>query len=101
MSLEHDPARQKLRGRRQQARAPPDETIDAMSIAEFCRRHSLSEALYHKLQKRGLGPKTFKAGARTLITTESAAAWRKAQERAASKQSNNLKTGNVGARPGA
>jgi hypothetical protein len=100
MSLEHDPSRQKLRGRRQQPRAPPDEIIDAMSIAEFCRRHSLSEPLYYKLQKLGLGPKTFKAGSRTLISTESAAKWRKAQERAASKQSN-LKTENAGARPGA
>jgi hypothetical protein len=46
MSLEHDPARQKLRGRTQQARAPPDD-IDAMSIKVFCRRHSISEPLYH------------------------------------------------------
>jgi hypothetical protein len=101
MSLEHSPLRQKLRGRAHQARAPPDD-LDAMSIKEFCRRHSISEPFYHKLQKLGLGPKTFKAGSRTLITAASAARWRKAQERAtAKKQSNNLKPGNVGARPGA
>lgn len=97
MSLEHDPARQKLRvGRRPQPRAPPDETLDAMSIAIFCRKHCLSEALYHKLQKRGEGPATFKAGSRTLITAEAAAKWRRARERKANK-----KPGNVGARPDA
>jgi hypothetical protein len=82
MSLEHDPARQKLHGRTNQARAPPDLDVDAMSIKEFCRRHSISEPFYHKLQKLGLGPKTLKAGARTLITAEAAARWRRASERA-------------------
>jgi hypothetical protein len=96
MSLEHDPARQRLRGRSKQAREPPDD-LDAMSIAEFCRRHSISDQFYYKLQRQGLGPKTIKLGARTLISVESATKWRRDHER---KQATNLKTGNADARPG-
>jgi hypothetical protein len=55
--------------------------VDAMSIAEFCRRHDLSQPFYFKLQKQGRGPKTIKLGARTLITVEAASKWRRAQER--------------------
>jgi hypothetical protein len=75
MCLEHDPARQKLRGRTHQAREPPGD-LDAMSIKVFCRRHSISEPFYHKLQQRGEGPDVIKAGGRTLITPEAARAWR-------------------------
>ena len=59
--------------------------VDAMSIAEFCRRHSVSEPFYHKLQRQHRGPKTIKVGARTLITAEAAAKWRRAQERKQAK----------------
>jgi hypothetical protein len=72
--------------------------VDAMSIAEFCRQHSVSQPFFFKLQKQGRGPKTIKLGARTLITVDAAAKWRRAHER---KQADNLKTGNAGARPGA
>ena len=75
----------------------PAAAIDAMSIAEFCRRHDLSEPFYYKLQKQGRGPKTIRLGARTLITVEAAAKWRRALER---KQQSE-KSGNAGARPGA
>jgi hypothetical protein len=64
------------------ARGPPVETRRAaMSIAEFCWQHSLSEPYYSKLQKNGLGPKTIKLGARILITQEAAARWRRLRER--------------------
>jgi hypothetical protein len=69
------------KGRPQQARAPPDAPIDAMSVAEFCRRHSISEDYFYKLQREGRGPRTMKIGARTLVSQESARAWRRAQER--------------------
>jgi hypothetical protein len=55
--------------------------IDAMSISEFCRRHSLSEPMYYKLQKHGRGPRVMRLGGRTLITADSAARWRRAVER--------------------
>jgi hypothetical protein len=79
MSLEHDPARQRLRGRSK--REPADDYLDATSIAEFCRRNSISVPFYHKLQRQGRGPQTMKIGARTLITVEAAARWRRALER--------------------
>jgi hypothetical protein len=76
----------KRRSRRpQQARAPPaGAEIGAYSIAGFCVAHGdLSEAFFHKLCRMGLGPKLMKVGARTLISVEAAAEWRRAREAAA------------------
>jgi hypothetical protein len=55
----------------------------AMSIAEFCRLHGFSVDQYFKMRREGWGPRTMKVGSRTLISHESAAAWRKAREEAA------------------
>jgi hypothetical protein len=55
----------------------PDDTIDAFSIPEFCRRHQISESYYHKLKNQGLGPTTMRLGRRILISREAAARWRK------------------------
>jgi hypothetical protein len=80
--------RSRRRRRRARIRGPPDDAaggdLDAYSIAEFCRRHGISESFYHKLKKLGFGPRTMKLGARILITRESAAAWRR--QRAAASQ---------------
>lgn len=54
----------------------------AMSISEFCEAHGFSVALFHKLRKKGQTPRLMKLGARTLISTEAAAAWRERQENA-------------------
>ncbi len=40
----------------------------ALSIAEFCKAHSISEGFFYKLKKQGEGPREMKVGARTLIT---------------------------------
>jgi hypothetical protein len=72
------------KGQPQQARAPPDDSdagVSAMSIARFCRRNDLSEPLYYKLQVNGLGPKTMRVGARTLISIEAERRWRQERER--------------------
>jgi hypothetical protein len=56
----------------------------AMSIREFCAQHGgISEDLFFKMRREGWGPRTMKVGSRTLISHESAAAWRKAREEAA------------------
>jgi hypothetical protein len=60
---------------------PPD--LDAYSVDEFCRRHSISVPMFYKMRKEM--PATFKVGARTLISKESAAAWRAACEEKATK----------------
>ena len=58
---------------------PPTPRL-ALSIPEFCEAHGISEGFYYKLKKQGQGPREMKVGARTLITFESAAEWRRARE---------------------
>src|SRR5215471_1565870 len=52
----------------------------ALSILEFCDAHGISEGFYYKLKKQREGPREMKVGARTLISFESAAEWRRARE---------------------
>ena len=56
--------------------------FDAFSIPEFCLRNSISSALFFKLIREGRGPRVMRVGRRTLITKESAAAWRSTLEAA-------------------
>jgi hypothetical protein len=63
------------------AAAVPGGPIDAMSVPEFCRRHSISVDYFYKLQREDRGPRVMKVGARTLISVDAAAKWRRAQER--------------------
>ena len=83
--------KQKTSHDRPQARAPPASPgaeIRAYSIPEFCRVHGgMSQAFFHALVARGKGPRLMKVGARTFITVEAAADWRRAQE-AATEQAN-------------
>src|SRR5262245_14959610 len=71
---------------RPQARAPPASPgaeICAYSIPEFCRVHGgMSQAFFHALVAKGRRPRLMKVGARTFITVEAAAEWRRAQEEA-------------------
>ena len=60
-------------------RAPPIAPM-AYSIKQFCEAHSISVDTYFRLQRAGLGPVTMKVGARTLISVEAAAAWRRSRE---------------------
>jgi len=59
--------------------SPPTPRL-ALSIPEFCKAHGISEGFFYKLKKQGKGPREMKVGARTLITLESAAEWRRARE---------------------
>ena len=59
---------------------------DAFSIRSFCRRHEISVSMFFKLRSLGLGPAIMKVGARTLISREAAAAWRRSCEIAAQQQ---------------
>ena len=54
----------------------------ALSIPEFCEAHGISAGFYFKLKRQGEGPREMKVGARTLITIEAAAAWRRERENA-------------------
>jgi hypothetical protein len=55
----------------------------AMSIAEFCRLHGISEDMFYKMGREGWGPATMKVGSRTLISHEAAADWRRERHAAA------------------
>jgi len=59
---------------------PPPTPRLALSIAEFCKAHGISEGLFYKLKRQGESPREMKVGARTLISFEAAAEWRRARE---------------------
>jgi hypothetical protein len=54
--------------------------VDAYSVDEFCRRNRICRATFYNLIRAGRGPRLMKVGARTLITVESAADWRRRME---------------------
>jgi len=54
----------------------------AYSVSQFCEAHNISEAFYYRLRRAGLGPRVMRVGARTLISHEAAARWRRDREAA-------------------
>jgi hypothetical protein len=50
----------------------------ASTVDEFCASHSISRAMFYKLQRAGKAPVTMKVGIRQLVSEEAAAAWRAA-----------------------
>ena len=56
---------------------------DAFSIAEFCRRHGISIAMYYKMRAQDSKsvPREIHVGTRRLISKEAAADWRAGRER--------------------
>jgi hypothetical protein len=54
----------------------------ALSIAQFCAAHQISESSYFKMRAAGLGPQEIQVGRRRIISLESAAAWRAEREAA-------------------
>jgi hypothetical protein len=67
-------------------RGPPIIQPLAFSIQQFCAAHGISIDTYFKMQRAGTGPRVMKARARTLISQEAAAEWRRAREEAAQEQ---------------
>ncbi len=64
-------------------KAGAGESNDAYGVDEFCRRHGFSPQLFYK--NRRVMPKTFRVGARVLISREAAADWRREREEASLK----------------
>jgi len=52
------------------------------SVKQFCADHGLSRSFFYKLVATGKGPRLIKLGARTLISVEAAAEWRRLMEQA-------------------
>ena len=57
------------------------------TIPQFCDGHNLSRTHFYALLKEGKGPRLMKVGRRSLISAESAAAWRKRMEEETTIQS--------------
>ena len=68
------------------ARGPPQLTVAAYTIPEFCQAHRISRTHFYELCRRQLGPDVAELLGKKIITHESAAKWRKART-AASKKS--------------
>jgi hypothetical protein len=60
--------------------APNPPPTGAYTIRQFARAHGLSEDMFYKMRRAGWGPKVMRVGSRTLISVESAAAWRRERE---------------------
>ena len=50
------------------------------SVPSFCAEHGISKSLLYKLWQEGSGPKVTRIRGRTLISSESAAEWRRQKE---------------------
>jgi len=62
-------------------------TKPCYTVQEFCAEHGgISKPFFYSLIKDGKGPRLMKVGRRTLITSESAADWRKQMEDATNGQ---------------
>jgi hypothetical protein len=60
--------------------------VSAATVDEFCHAHRISRGTFYNLLKTGCGPSIMKVGARTLISGEAAAAWRRRMESSQSAQ---------------
>lgn len=54
----------------------------AATIPEFCKQHRISVAFFYKLKNAGKAPRVTKVGARSIITDEDAAEWRRVMSEA-------------------
>jgi hypothetical protein len=50
------------------------------TVEQFCFDHNISRGFFYKLRRTGRGPVETKLGTRTMISVESAAAWRQRME---------------------
>jgi hypothetical protein len=58
----------------------------AFTVAEFCRRNSISKSMFYKMCAAGLGPRLMEVGAHSRISAEAEAAWKIAREAAKTKE---------------
>ncbi len=58
----------------------PNPDICATTVDEFCHAHRISRGTFYNLLKEGRGPSIMKVGARTLVSAEAAAVWRRRME---------------------
>jgi hypothetical protein len=78
--------------RKSKRKAEPPIQPMALSIRQFCAGHNISIDTYFRMARVGTGPQTMRVGGRTLISIESAAAWRRAREVVAQEQRSERET---------
>jgi hypothetical protein len=61
--------------------------LNAMPIAEFCRRNRISKTRYYELQKQRLGPKEMRMGKTIRISVKSERRWVRLMELQSSSDS--------------
>ena len=54
-----------------------DRQVHPRSVEAFCRRNGICKASFYNLVKRGNAPSVLKIGARTTITEEAEADWKR------------------------
>lgn len=59
---------------------------EAFSVQQFCDAHGIGRNLFYRMLAEGTGPSIMKIGRRTLISRESAAAWRRKIEQQTSEK---------------
>jgi len=82
----HDRRRREKLERMQNPNIEYDSELDALSIAEFCRRNSISVSGFYQMKREGWGPDVFYVGKRQLVSREACERWRRDREQIA-KQS--------------
>jgi hypothetical protein len=58
----------------------------AHTVEEFCQAHRISRGTFYNLLKDDRGPRVMKVGARTLVSNEAAADWRRRMESEGAEQ---------------
>lgn len=74
---------------RQSDVVPTDASHDylaAFSVQQFCDLHGIGRNLFYRMLAEGKAPNIMKIGRRTLISRESAAAWRREVEQQTSRE---------------
>jgi predicted DNA-binding transcriptional regulator AlpA len=59
--------------------------MNSYTVAEFCKLHGFSRALFYKLAARGDAPRTYKVGQLTRISEAANLAWIAEREAATSR----------------
>jgi predicted DNA-binding transcriptional regulator AlpA len=68
--------------RRLRKSAPAQDQIfrGSMSLQDWCEYRGFSRGLFYRLEKRGLAPRTHRAGARRLVSAEADREWLRQRE---------------------
>jgi hypothetical protein len=75
-------AKREKRGKRPKVQGADADPVprECFTIAEFCKAHRISQALYFKMKRMDKGPREMHSEGRVTISLEAAKEWRQARE---------------------